>query len=92
MTEHFDLIGAARLARRYAGAPHDAPLDLFVTEMTVVREGSEWLGWNELHRGPLRVHRVPGDHDGMMRDGQVQTVAEMVSTSVKEAHRELTGN
>jgi thioesterase domain-containing protein len=84
-SEQFDLIGAAKLAARYACTPHDAPLDLFVSESTAFGAGSYSLGWDQLHRGPLRVHRIGGDHEGMMRAGPVDTVAEIVSTALKEA-------
>jgi len=93
MTEDFDFLGARMLTVRYACAPHDAALDLFVTESAVASAGSDSLGWDELHGGPLRVHRVAGDHAGMMRQGGVvYAVAELVSTGVKEARRALAGS
>jgi amino acid adenylation domain-containing protein len=91
-SEPFDLMGAARLIARYACVPHDADLDLFVTDSTAAATDSGSLGWDVLHGGAVRVHRVPGDHNAMMRAGSVNIVAEMVSAGLKEARRGLDGH
>ena len=93
----FDHMGAVKLAARYACVGHDAPMDLFATDPWIARAGSESLGWEEVHRGTLRVHRVAMDHSAMVTGGHVHAVArlnalyartaEIVNTHVKENWR-----
>ncbi len=79
----FDWRGAMTLASRHAFSAHDAPLDLFVTDEMVQRTGSESLGWADLHRGPLRVHPIPGDHLSMLVVPHVQVLAARLAASLR---------
>lgn len=88
----FDGRGAIKLVARYACPPNSAPMDLFVTGSGAAASGSDSLGWDEVHAGPLRVHSVDGDHSTMMTDWDTGALAEIVSTTVKEAHRALPGS
>ncbi len=90
-------MGAVKLGARYACVGHDAPMDLFATEPWIARTSSDSLGWEEVHRGTLRAHRVAIDHSAIVTGGHVYAVArlnalyartaEIVSTDVKEARR-----
>jgi hypothetical protein len=93
----FDHMGAIKLGARYACVGHDAPMDLVATPHRIALAGSDSLGWEETHRGTLRVHRVATDHSATVTGGHVYAVArlnalyarmaEIVNTDVKEARR-----
>jgi len=88
-TPRFDVLGALWLIRRYNCLPNDAAMDLFVSDSTLPGDELANGGWDRGHAGPLRVHRVGGDHAAMMRDGNVDDLAEMVSARVKEARSQV---
>ncbi|MBV8940697.1 MAG: AMP-binding protein, partial [Solirubrobacterales bacterium] len=93
----FDHLSAVKLGARYACVGHDAPMDLFATEPRIALASSDSLGWEEVHRGVLRVHRVAVDHSAVVTGAHVARIAqlnalyaraaEIVSTDVKEARR-----
>ncbi|MBV9818793.1 MAG: hypothetical protein JOZ07_10640 [Solirubrobacterales bacterium] len=85
LSDVFDHRGALALAAAYACAGHDAPMDLFATDDTVMGAGSDSLGWSEVHRGRLTVHRLGGDHLLMFDDPYVGVLSEMVTRSAREA-------
>jgi len=85
----FDWRGAMVIASGYASPPHHAPLDLFVTDEMVKRTGSDSLGWADLHRGPVRVHTVPGDHLSMLVAPHVQVLAATLAASVRQASADV---
>ena len=87
LPDRFDFAGATSLAMRYACTPHDAALELFIAESLLEGFPRDARGWDEIHTGPLHVHRVAGDHLAMMREGNVDALAERVSTRVREARR-----
>lgn len=87
LADDFDWRGANRLAISYACKGNDAPMDVFVTDDRVTGSGSRSLGWDELHRGPLRVHRLDGDHRTIVTEPQVRTLAELVTSSLRDAQR-----
>ena len=47
--------------------------------------GSDSLGWEEVHRGALRIHQAPGDHLTMVTAPHVDVLAAMVAQSVRQA-------
>jgi len=81
--EHFDYRGAVLLARGYNRQGHQLPLDLFVTADSAVEVGSASLGWNEYHRGPLLIHRLPGHHNALLDHPQVGEVAKLLLASIR---------
>jgi thioesterase domain-containing protein/acyl carrier protein len=93
----FDHMGARKLAARYVCVGHDAPMDILATPHRIALAGSDSLGWDEVHRGTLRVHRVAYEPPGIVTMGHVGSVArlnalyertaEIVNTDVKEARR-----
>jgi amino acid adenylation domain-containing protein len=83
--EGFDWHGALRLASGYACSGHDIPMQLFATETLMTATGSGSLGWDEVHRGRVTVHRVPGEHLTMMMEPHVEAVADRLSRSLHHA-------
>ncbi len=88
LSDDFDYRGAGHLIRRYAVGGNDAPIDLFRTNGAMLYNGSDSLGWNEVHRGALRVHEAPGDHLTMVTEPHVDVLAAMVAQSLRAAQRE----
>ena len=41
-------------------------MNLVVTTDSVKKTGSDSLGWVDMHKGPLEIHTVPGDHDSAL--------------------------
>jgi hypothetical protein len=72
-------------------------MDVFATEPRIARTSSDSLGWEEVHRGTLRVHRIAIDHSAIISGGHALRVAqldalyartaEIASTGVEEARR-----
>jgi thioesterase domain-containing protein/acyl carrier protein len=87
LSDTFDHRGALMLATSYSCLGHDAPMDLFATDDTVVGAGSDSLGWSDVHRGPLRIHRMGGDHLSMFNDPYVDVLSAMVTHSARDALR-----
>jgi thioesterase domain-containing protein len=85
IVDDFDWRGAHRVASRYACPGNDAPMDLFLTSRGVTENGSRSLGWEEIHKGLLRIHDVPGGHESMVSEPHVSTVAEMLSVALRRA-------
>jgi aspartate racemase len=51
------------------------------------------LGWGEFVSGQLKIHDVPGDHDGMLREPRVRALAEKLKLCLDKAQaneKELT--
>ncbi len=86
-SDDFDWRGAFHLATRYRCPGNDAPMDLFRTKAAVDLSGSGSLGWEDVHHGALRTHTVPGEHLTMVTEPHVSTLAEMVSSSLRDAVR-----
>jgi thioesterase domain-containing protein len=91
MSDEFDRRGAIALAMRYACSGHDAALDLFVTDDRAARAAGDSFGWDEIHKGVLRVHRVHGNHLSIFTEPDVLVLAELVTQSLRRAQvaREL---
>jgi thioesterase domain-containing protein/acyl carrier protein len=85
LSDAFDHRGALRLAASYSCLGHDAPMDLFATDDTVAGADSDSLGWSDVHRGPLKIHRMGGDHASMFDDPYVGVLSEMVTRSARDA-------
>jgi thioesterase domain-containing protein len=83
--DDFDWRGALKLASRYPCPGNDAPMDLFVATDEVAEIRSRSLGWEEVHKGPLRTHDVPGGHESMLTEPHVSEVAEMLTLSLRRA-------
>ena len=50
-----------------------------------LRQFGSTLRWNRVHRGPLKVVQVPGDHLSMLREPDVLVVAASLSDALAEA-------
>jgi amino acid adenylation domain-containing protein len=81
--EQFDVRAAWRVMRRYASDGHTEPIHLFVTSDTAIQIGCADLGWSTQHRGPLTIHRLPGDHDALLDRREGPMMAQLVSASVR---------
>ena len=92
LSDAFDHRGALMLATSYPCRGHDAPMDVFATDDTVAGADSDSLGWSDVHRGRLRVHRLGGDHLSMFDDPYVDVLSAMVTGSAQEALRATQGS
>jgi aspartate racemase len=70
----WDIQGGNKMAKKYTCRPNDAPLDVFATGHADPEKVSS-LGWDTVHRGPLRVHHVPGDHKSLVQEPYVSILA-----------------
>jgi amino acid adenylation domain-containing protein len=87
MSDEFDWRGARALATRYAGSGHDAWMDLFVTDEGAADADDDSLGWEDIHEGVLRIHRVRGDHLSLVTEPYVLALADLVTECLREARR-----
>ncbi|MGH7722019.1 MAG: amino acid adenylation domain-containing protein [Candidatus Dormibacteria bacterium] len=89
--DDFDWRGAHRVASRYSCPGNDAPLDLFLTAPAVAEGPSASLGWEAIHRGPLHIHDIPGEHASMVTEPHVSVVADMLVRTLRraQAHAEM---
>ncbi len=81
--EHFDYSGAVAITCAYAQQGHELPVDLFVTADSITDLDSASLGWSQYHRGPLRVHPLPGDHFSLLDQPQIGEVAGLMLASLR---------
>ncbi len=80
----FDYRGAYRLAAAYHPAGTSIAMDLFTSDESVVATNSPSLGWDQVHRGPIAIHRVPGSHLEMMTEPAVHAIAAQVRQRMAE--------
>jgi thioesterase domain-containing protein len=85
MSDEFDWRGARALANRYACSGHDATMDLFVTDENAADTADDSLGWDDIHRGVLRLHRVHGDHLSIVTEPDVVALANLVTECLRQA-------
>ena len=81
----FDWEGAMALVLKYQPSGTDAPLELFAPSEPLMWSGSRYLGWEEVHRGPLAMFEVPGDHLSMLTEPQVEVLARLVAGRLRAA-------
>jgi thioesterase domain-containing protein len=62
----------------YTSQGHNIALDLFTSDESVQHFGEGQLGWDEIHRGPLRRHPVTGDHASMWTEPNVGDLATLL--------------
>ena len=43
------------------------------------------LGWGDVHRGQLRVHKVAGKHGSMVQEPHVASLADALAASLRTA-------
>ena len=84
--EIFDHRGAAILATRYFPTEIDTHVALFATDVLVTdqRFGPS-LGWEDLHKGPMEIHHVPGSHESLLQQPHVDELADIFSRSLRAA-------
>ncbi|MEO6858656.1 MAG: thioesterase domain-containing protein, partial [Solirubrobacteraceae bacterium] len=83
--DDFDWRGAHKVASRYSCPGNDVPMDLFLTAGGAGAGRSRSLGWDEVHKGPLHTHEVPGGHESMVQEPNVSVVAEMLTRALRRA-------
>ena len=79
----FDGDGVIAITSRHTVVGHDAPLDLFTSDVTAAICGRS-AGWDRLHKGVLRVHSVPGDHRSIIEAPQLAMVAKVLSERMQQ--------
>ena len=60
-------------------------MDLFVTDQGAAETSDDSVGWADVHKGVLRVHRVPGDHLSLVTEPHVLALADLVTECLREA-------
>jgi amino acid adenylation domain-containing protein len=83
--EQFDFRQAWQIMLDCTVDGHDRPMNLFVTPDTADQTGSDSLGWADVHKGPLEIHRVAGDHDSLLTETLASELAELVSASLRDS-------
>jgi amino acid adenylation domain-containing protein len=82
----FDPQAAMQLSVKYRCRGNDAPLVVFATADAIATAQSPSLGWDQVHRGALTIHEVPGDHRALVRPTkEVRIVAEKFAASLSAA-------
>jgi thioesterase domain-containing protein len=76
---------ARLLGGRYRTGGLDCTLAVFFTEASRARAGSATLGWDRVHRGPIEVVGVPGDHLTLWREPNVGELADVLAAHVTRA-------
>jgi thioesterase domain-containing protein len=76
--EQIDLRHIWSIIRRYTRDGHDVPLAVFITSDTAAQVDATALGWDDLHRGPLALHYLTGDHDSVLEAHQAVELAELI--------------
>jgi amino acid adenylation domain-containing protein len=69
-------------------APLQRPIDLLVSGSS--HRFGEYLGWDDVHQGPIHRRSVPGNHFGMLKSAHVHQVARVIDACLQEA--ETTGD
>jgi amino acid adenylation domain-containing protein len=79
----FDYRGASVLGANYAPTGHAVPMDLFTSADNVEESGSPTLGWENVHRGSIKVHASLGSHFSLVSESSQRVLAESVSASLR---------
>jgi len=82
--DNFDYPGALTLALQYQPMGHQIPMDLFSSEVERRATGSETLGWEAVHRGPITPHPMPGSHHAMMALPAIAAIAAVARASLEQ--------
>lgn len=70
--------GRAQL--KYAPAPFETELDLFITpEQQLLFQLEPTLGWKTLSPGEIRIHHIGGNHLSMFEEPQVEGLSEILA-------------
>ena len=62
----FDYRGAAEITCRYQQPGHELPMHLFVSEGFASDREADLLGWDQFHKGVLKVDRHAADHVSLL--------------------------
>jgi amino acid adenylation domain-containing protein len=81
----FDYRGAIQIACRYQQPGHEVPMHLFVSEGTAADAEADLLGWDEVHKGTLTVHRLAGNHNTALDLPEVKQLAGIMFESLRKA-------
>jgi len=76
---------ARLLGGRYRFEGLECTLVVFCTAASRARAGSATLGWDKVHRGPIEVVGVPGDHLTLWREPNVGELAAVLAAQVTRA-------
>lgn len=66
------------------------PTELFVSEDQADVSRSRSLGWDQVHRGPITIHEIPGVHLSLLTEPHVTAVAVALATSLRRAQAAAT--
>jgi amino acid adenylation domain-containing protein len=81
----FDYRGAAEITCRYQQHGHQVPTHLFVSEGFAADREADLLGWDQFHKGGLKVDRHAADHVSLLGLSEVEQLAGMMLESLRKA-------
>ncbi len=80
----FDHEGARVIYEGCEVSGHSLPLDLYITTDGMQMSQRQYLGWEEVHRGSLTLHKAPGDHMTMLSEPNIAVLAEMMAARLSQ--------
>jgi oxalate---CoA ligase len=89
LSQRFAKIGTVRdvnlfIASRYRAAAYSGPATIFRSSRRAVWHGDdELMGWGGLLRGTTEYIDVPGDHDSLLKEPEVQVLAEAMDRCLR---------
>ena len=86
--EQFDIRAASQLMLDCTVGGHDVPMNLVVSAQTVAETDSDSLGWSDVHKGPIEIHAVPGDHVSLLSEAFAGEFGNLVSASLSDGSDE----
>jgi thioesterase domain-containing protein/acyl carrier protein len=82
-----------QLLRDYVPQWYPGPITLFRAQCRpLLRLHGKDLGWNRLAGGGLKIVRVPGNHETMMREPNVRSLAETLLACLETKKKETPGS
>lgn len=75
--------------RNYVSQPYTGKITLFRADATIYMSedgpDSDDVGWNQFATGGLEIHKVPGDHNTVLAEPHVRTLAPILIRCLEEA-------
>lgn len=71
--------------RRYKPDPYPGKITLFWASGRPEEPSDPRLGWGELAELGMDIHKIPGDHESILREPQLQVLAERLKACLDNA-------
>lgn len=83
-------IQALTIRRFYHALGYQGRMDLFLAEETRTRPNVEpHLGWNQVIKGQLKIHNVPGSHATIIKEPHLEILAQSLKKVLDELEKEM---